>query len=499
MSGLVPSWIERLSKTDLGSLSKDDLAVVTAALDLYEDQDPVLFAQRRLGITPWSRQAEILRAVAQHQRVAVRSGHKIGKSTSAAILALWWMARYPDGRVVMTAPTGRQVRIVLWREVTRLYRMARPSFGGELHKVPEHGLQFEDGREIVGFSTDEPEKIAGVSGAHVLYIIDEGSGIEELIYEAIEGSRAGGASMVVFGNPTQTAGTFFLAFTELKDRWHCIHVSSEESPNVTGECAVPGLATKEWVEEKREEWTENSPLFQVRVRGNFPTASENAVMGIELVEAARRRHTETLDEGPLSIGVDVARFGDDETVIWPVRGKRALTPKIMRNMDTVAVAGEVLSIARRLRRGNERPSIKVDVIGVGAGVADQLRTHEDMKVIDVNVGESAVVSAKDEPEYNRLRDQLWFILKAWLATGSIPDDGKLQAELLAPLYGFTVAGKLKVEAKDETKKRINRSPDRADALCLAVYQGRPVASFGGSSFVSPAFTFANDHGKDEDD
>jgi hypothetical protein len=474
MTALPASWLEQLSSIDFDALSEDDRGIVAAGLELYEVQDPVVFAQRRLGITAWSKQAEILRAVASHPRVAVRSGHKVGKSTSAAILALWWTQLHPDGRVVMTAPTGRQVRIVLWREVSRLYRAANPPIGGELHKVPDQGLQFDDGREVVGFSTDEPERIAGVSGANVLYIVDEGSGIDELIYEAIEGSRAGGAHLVVFGNPTQTSGTFFDAFTSSRDRWHCIHVSSEESPNVTGESRVPGLATAEWVEEKRAEWGEDSPLFQVRVRGNFPLHAENAVIGIGLVEAAVARYAEAPDDGELTIGVDVARFGDDETVIWPVRGRKALPPTVLHSMDIVAVSGEVARLTRAMSHSDERPTIKVDVIGVGAGVADHLRALETLNatIIDVNVGESAPPVCVDEPEYARLRDYVWFRLKEWMTTGAIPDDGKLQAELLAPRYGFTVDGKLKVEPKDETKKRLKRSPDRADALGLAVYQGR---------------------------
>ncbi len=473
------------------------------ALDLYEreqaSRDPVRFSSEVLRITPWSKQAEILHAVEAYPRVAVRSGHKVGKSTSAAILALWWMHRWDDGRVVMTAPTGRQVRIVLWREVARLYRRAGgvAVLGGELHKVPDQGLQYADGREIVGFSTDEPERIAGVSGAHVLYIVDEGSGIEETIYEAIEGNRAGGAKLVVFGNPTQTAGTFYDAFTVAKDRWHCIHVSSEHSPNVTGECSIAGLATPEWVAEKLEEWGEESPLFQVRVRGNFPTQSENQVIGLQLVEGALSRYDDAEGQGVLEIGVDPARFGDDETAIQPVRGTKAYPPTIVRSMDTVQVAGKVLEIARSMRMPGEVPRLKVDVIGVGAGVADHLRQHRDMSVLDVNVGESATVSIPGEPGYARLRDQIWFGLKAWLATGGIPDDGKLQADMLAPQYGFTVDGRIKVDSKDDIKKRLKRSPDRADALALAVYNV-PMVTFGDSTFSPPSPLFPSPN-QDESD
>lgn len=430
--------------------------------------DPVNFARGVLNLTPWSKQAAILRTIAAHDRVAVRSGHKVGKSTLAAIAALWFIHAYPGGRVVMTAPTARQVRIVLWREVRRLYRQASLPLGGKMNQLPELGYQAPDGGEILGFSTDEPEKIAGVSGAHILYIVDEGSGVEDLIFEAIEGSRAGGAKLLVLGNPTRTSGAFYRAFTSEASNWKALHVSSEHSPNITGEAKIPGLATAEWVTEKLNDWGEESPLFQVRVRGNFPTQSENSVIGLALVEAARLRYEDTATTGALRIGVDVARFGDDESVIWPVRNLKALRPTVLKSFDTVAVAGKVLEVVTALRRDAEPVSIRVDVIGVGAGVADILRSHfrQGVDVVDVNAG-----GTSSDDTYARVRDEMWFQLKAWLADGAaIPDDGMLHQELLTPTYSFLPTQKIKVESKDEIKKRLGgRSTDRADALALAIY------------------------------
>lgn len=393
-------------------------------------------------------------------------------STSAAILALWWMIRWPDGRVVLTAPTGRQVSKVLWREVQRLYRNSIRSLGGSLHKTADQGLQYDDGREIIGFSTDEPERFAGISGPHVLYIVDEGSGVSEVIYEAIEGNRAGGAHLAVFGNPTQNSGTFYDAFNTKRDGWHTIHISSEDSPNVTGEVHIPGLATRQWVEEKLREWGEKNPLFQVRVRGDFPDQAENAVISVKVIEEAMERWTYTEPLGALEIGVDVARFGDDETVIWPVRGKKALEPIVLHSMATTEVVGKVIEVANGLRVDGETATVKVDVIGVGAGVADQLRGHENIHVIDVNVAESSNIQEDGQPVYHRLRDQLWFTLDLWLRDGgALPDDYKLHEELRAPTYTITELGKRKVMSKDDIKEVIQRSPDRADALALAVYRG----------------------------
>ena len=462
-------------------LAADLLAALTpqASWEAYRD-DPVGFFRDVLGLEPWTRQRDVLEAVLRYPRVVVRSGHKVGKSISAAGLALWWIATRPRSRVVLTSASYRQVRSILWRELRALYASASPPLGGELHAHPDAGLVFPDGREIVGFSTTEPERMSGISGANLLFILDEASGIPEEIFQAIEGNRAGGARLVLFSNPTRTSGTFFEAFGTKREFWHPIHISSEETPNAhEGRVVIPGLATCDWIDEKRREWGETSPLYQVRVRGDFPSQAENAIIPLALVEDATARWAETAEEGQLVLGVDVARFGDDETVIFPVRGRRALPPVIERKLDTVQVAGRVLEVARRLRADGERPIVRVDVIGVGAGVYDQLAQAPEVDVDAVNVAELPS-GMENQERFALLRDQVWFGLAAWLKdSGAIPDDPKLAAELVAPTYTFDMRGRIKVETKDKIKERLGRSPDRADALGLAVVA--PQGSFEGWS------------------
>ncbi len=425
---------------------------------------------------PWGRQREILEAVAFHPRVAVRSGHKIGKSNSAEILAHWWAETRPDGWVIQTSSSGRQVKAILWEEFTKLYHRAKWKPGRVPAVDPGTGYRSSVGARVQGFATDEPERMAGFSGANLLFILDEASGIPEPIFEAIEGNRAGGARVVMFSNPTRTSGTFYDAFHSKRQFWHCIHVSSEESPNVLeGRVVVPGLATAEWVDEKRLEWGPESPIYQVRVVGNFPLQGSSAVVALGLVEEAteRWRSRESPPEGPLELGVDPARFGDDESVIALRRGQRILELRAFQGLDGVQLAGRVLeAIREHLGPGEALPFVKVDSTGLGASCCDQLRqVHQrDLVLVEVNAS-----SAATDDTCHRLRDQLWFGVTDWLKEGGeLPPDDKLARDLVAPEYSFDTQGRRRVESKEETKRRLLRSPDRADAVALAIHRATVV-------------------------
>lgn len=466
-------------------------AKVTATKLIAKWRDnPVLFARQALGTKKlWSRQREILEAVATSDRVAVRSGHKVSKSRTAILIALWWMATRAEGRVVMTSSGARQVKNILWRELRGVYRAAPIPLGGKISLDPASGLKLPDGREIIGFSTKEPEKIAGYSGRDLLFIIDEASGVPEEIFEALEGNRAAdGTKIIMFSNPTQVSGTFYEAFHQKKRFWRCIHISSEESPNVTGEMSIPGLAGPKWIAEKKEEWGDDSAIYAVRVKGDFPTESSNAVITLHMVTQAVANYKPDAwleTDAPLSIGVDVARFGSDESVIRGVRGLVAGPEVTLAKKDNVQVAGEVLAYVRLHRRGAwvaadgtehkaEVPRVKVDVIGVGGGVADILRESDEVEVVDVNVSESATVTEDGRPAYSKLRDQLWFGGAEWFkAGGTYESNERLDQELIAPVYAFDLRGNRKVSSKDDMRVILHRSPDRADALLLAIYDPPP--------------------------
>lgn len=462
--------------------SQDELLALFESL-----QDPVWFAENILGLRLWSGQKTMLRACANNRRVSVRSGHKVSKSFSAAILAIWWASTKVDARVAITSASFHQVQKILWREIRKMKRQSAENIGGHMYRDPAAGFQFPNGNEIFGFSTAEPERAAGISSPNLLYIIDEASGVGPEIFEAMEGNRAAGATIVMFSNPTKTTGDFFESFNTKRRFWKCIHIPSTSSPNITGEMTIPGLATAEWVQEKKEEWGEESPMYQVRVAGNFPGQGSDAVIGLSLVIEARDRYKDASDEGMLRLGVDVARYGDDETVIQPVRGLKAYPPIIlMGNMNGVEVAGRVLDVVSKMRRPSDHEvRVKVDEIGIGASPVDFLGIMERSKDLGVITVPVNVSNRADEPDtYYNLRSQMCFDLREWLESGgSIPEDDRLTQEMVSPTFTFDPKGRRKLDAKDKEKKVLGRSPDRRNALELAIHESRgSTRTIGGGMF-----------------
>lgn len=466
---------------------------------LYRD-DPVGFFRNVLGVDPWERQREILEAVRDHDRVAVASGHKIGKSSSAAGLALWYFASWPDARVVMSSTTSRQVDQILWREV----RMMRARSGrcleckakdpdgllipvpcphsavldGDQGELARTGLKSRvDFREIVGFTAREAEAVAGISGSNLLYIIDEASGVPDLIFEAIEGNRAGGAKIVMFGNPTRNEGEFFEAFHSKSRLYRTMRVSSEETPNaVSGKLLVPGLATREWIQEKKDEWGENSPMYQVRILGKHATAEVGKIFSLFAIGEAEARWADTPDAGRLYLGVDPAgeSGSGDEATFVARRGYKMLSMQARLGLSPVQHLVHILQMLTVLRLKRETPVVVVDREGpIGHDVYIALRDHaeehkHDFELVSVRASDRAI---RQPHIYDRMRDELAANLEAWLREGgALLEDTKLETELHALQWTQLASGRLKLTPKRDLRKVLGRSPDRYDGLSLAVWE-----------------------------
>lgn len=450
--------------------------------------DPVGFALDRLGFYTWSKQREIMESVRDHERTAVRACHGPGKTAVAARVALWFLDAHPgNSRVVTTAPTWAQVVDLLWREIRSAVGTAHARQELLSWPVPS-ATKLDLGEQwfAIGHSTDRPERFQGHHALHLLLIVDEASGVHESIFEAAEGFlTAGGAHVLLLGNPTQTGGTFHRAFTKERASWNCIHISAYDCPNETGEEVPPEVARalprKGWAEERRNAWGEESWIYQVRVLGNFAKNTKDIVFSLSDVEEAQTRGLpadSALDR--VVITCDVARFGDDETVIAErigdhirilesYRGKRPpSTTAGPQSDDLVATAGRIAEHASRHPVAHVR--IVVDDTGVGGGVTDILRRNK-WPVTAFNGGEQAF----RPDQFPNRRSELWLEGAAQIEDLDLDPDDQLAADLTAPKYTYDLKQRKVVERKEETKKRLGRSPDRGDAVLLTLV---PAQSLG---------------------
>jgi phage terminase large subunit len=452
------------------------------------------YARDVLGVHLWSKQREIAESVRDNRRTAVRSGHGVGKTTTAAVIILWFLDTRQDSRVVSTANEARQIRTVLWAEIIRLWRDAkeRPAAQGrpiftQLVHIGGEPLQTEmklrDGRYAIGISS-APERAEGFQGHHapnILFVIDEASGVDRRIYEAGSGfMTTAGARMLLLGNPTRPEGEFYAAFHSRRDAYKTFAISALDSPAVTGdEPDLPAdvlarLPGPEGINDYRRMYGEGSVMWDVRVLGQFPSQSSDAVIALSDVEAAQERHIPADNTKELVvIGCDVARFGEDETVIVERVGQRIRIVEVYNGKPTTYTAARVMYWAEQHPVAHVRAVI--DDAGVGGGVTDQLRGLR-LPVTGFNGANAAQQPLK----FPNRRSELWFQTAAQIEDLDLDPDDQLAADLTAPRYGYDLKLRRVVEQKADTKKRLGRSPDRADAVMLTL-----VPEPGGGMVVAP--------------
>ena len=384
---------------------------------------------------------------------------------------LWFLASYFPAKVPCTAPTAHQLDDVLWAEIAKWHRNMAARFPALSSQfVWSAGAYRMAGAPNESFAVartsrkENPEALQGFHSENILFLIDEASGVPDNIFEVAEGALSTeGAFVVMAANPTRQSGYFFDSHHKMRAHWAALHWSGEDSP----------MVSRAYIEQMAQKYGRSSPVFKVRVLGDFVDAADG-VISLELCEAAKERDVVCSDSAPIIWGVDVARFGDDSSAIAKRRGNWQLEPvREWWGKDTMQTAGLVKAEWDSCMPAARPQAINVDVIGIGAGVVDRLK-ELGLPVVGVNVSESESVKPVSEGvSFNRLRDELWWRGREWLEARDckLADDDETIAELTTPTYGFTSNGRLQVERKDELRKRGVKSPNRADAWLLTFHEG----------------------------
>jgi hypothetical protein len=387
-------------------------------------------------------------------RIAVAAGHGVGKSTLIAWIMQWLMSTRPDFNGVCTANTAAQLKTKTWRELSIWHKRLINAHWFEWTATKFCHVAAPDTWAInaIPWSIHKPEAFAGLHAEHVAIFMDEASAIPDIIHETAEGAMTTpGAMWFQFGNPTRNTGRFREAFGRFKHRFLLRQVDSRTAKK------ADRTQIKQW----QDDYGEDSDFFRIRVRGVFPRAGSTQFISSDDVELAMKRDDCFL-KTPRIMGIDVARFGDDQSVILVRDGdlvSRDLI-KTYRGIDLVQLAGHAAEMIN-----NHKPqAVVVDGTGVGGGVVDILRSR-GFQIIEFNGGNEPA----DKAMYFNKRAEAWGKMRDWLRNGRAvlpPDLIDLRDDLIGIEYGFANDGQIQLERKQDLKKRGLSSPDLGDALAM---------------------------------
>lgn len=397
-------------------------------------------------------------SVAHPSRLYVTRDHILTHNTVLlSILALWWPLSHYDSKCVITANSQDQLRDTIWPELKK-WANRLPTALREQIQIDGETLYVKAAPEMAFVvrrtsGKNNPESLQGFHAEYLLFLIDEASGIPDIVFEVAQGSLSTkGASAVMTANPTRASGFFYETHNKLRHRWRSWRVSSEDVPRARGH-----------IQDVIDAYGKDSNKYRVRVLGEFPLADDDTVIPLTWVEAAIGRDVQPLDFLPIW-GVDVARFGDDSSALAKRQANRLLEPvKEWLGKDNMQLVGLIHNEFINTPDDMQPKEILIDVIGMGSGVVDRCK-ELGLPVRGVNVGETA----SSDDRMMRLRDELWFAGRRWFEDRacSIPNDQKLISELVGPTYDYHSSGKIVVESKKDMKKRGLKSPNLADAFLL---------------------------------
>jgi phage terminase large subunit len=433
----------------------------------------------------WGKLEEICNSVRDNRLTVVPSCHGAGKSFISARIAVWWLFTHYPSKVITTAPTWNQVESVLWGELRSAVQSSRISLcnkedllNTEIKLAPDwfaKGLSTTEGVDQREYGST---KFQGFHSPNLLVILDEAPGVHKSIHIAVETLATGENNRILeIGNPTSPSGPFY--DNCYSKNAHKIQISANDHPNIKeNKEIIPGAITKEWVERMKQEWGEGSPLYKAKVLGEFPDETEDTLIPLSWCEKAV--NAEIKPSQVRVLGVDPARFGDDKSVGYELIGNIARLKFEVSKEDTQRLAGRIVNCIE------DYDEVDIDGTGVGGGVVDGARAQfrDDLdpnrrklanKIREIHFGSKAL----NETRFFNLRAEMYWNLRERLRSDApdwmkikIPDDDELKSQLSSLKFYYSTNGRIQMEEKDEVKKRIGKSPDKADALALVTWAAR---------------------------
>lgn len=464
------------------------IRVFTNKISIYR-HDIALFGHDMFGFVPDDWQRDVFKAMDAENRISVKSGQGVGKTASTAIIILWFLSCYPYSKIVATAPTVRQLNDVLWAEVEK-WKNKSPVLKTIIKSTKTY--LYMVGHEKQWFATartaTKPENIQGFHEDNLLIVVDEASGVADPIMEAILGTLSGcNNKLLMLSNPTKTSGVFYDSHTKSRDMYACFTVNSKNCARVN----------KQNIADLERKYGPDSNVVRVRVLGEFPESEDDVFIALSLIERsveASKDYKPTDKPMQIHIGCDVARYGDDKTVITYRLDNKVEMYKKKNGQNTMKTADDILMLGNMLvkrygldpRNGDYIP-VKVDDSGVGGGVVDRLKqvkelnpeTYWWLEVYPIHFG----VRIKHK-HYDDTTTYMMGIIKDRLSPFDeygkekpvellLPNDDDLVAQLSCRKYKITDTAKIRVESKDEMKARNLPSPDEADSVLLVCMPVNP--------------------------
>ena len=417
----------------------------------------------RLNEHLWSKQLEIVESVQANRRTAVQSCNGVGKSFSAARVVCWWVDTQEDSMVITTAPTGDQVKAILWREIKAAH--TKGNLAGQCNvtswTIDGHLVAF--GRKTA--DTNE-HSFQGVHAKKLLVVADEASGLTGPLWSGITKLATGKDNRVLaLGNP-DVQGSLWHKVCK-SDRWNVIHIDMLDSPNFTDE-HVPAevsaqLADRDFVDDVISEYGQDSAAYLKMVRGMFPADSTDSIVSRLALHDCRQ--VEAVD-GQRRVGVDVGAGGDRMVITLVVGNEFVRSVSYIETVPELASARAVEEI-----RSMEPEVVNVDSIGVGWGLTGNLRQALPTTVVN---GITVSEASSNPKRWRILKDEMWWHIRKQaedrkLAVANMPDS--CFEELVSVRWSTDTKNRIVVESKTDLRKRIGMSPDEADSYILAVWPG----------------------------